>query len=160
MARPPIAVQDGMSIVIALVAVLLLVGLVLPPVIGAFHADDTTQLQQLETEEEAVTSYLNATIITIDTTNEQIDVGLEDERTGETVTVTDLDEGTNETVTINDRDVQVEHTTYDDNEPTVTYTMPSTFDWADGVTSVFAVMDLIAMLIVLLLMVAWALRYT
>lgn len=146
----------GIGVIVAVAVMAIIVGLVLPVGVDALMTDDSTTIDQEEGVEDTVTTHLNTTATTIDDTDNEVTVQLDDTDTGSTTTTT-VAEGTSETVTMEGEEITVTVDSIDSSTTaTLTYDYPSWYGWGDGAQSLVQILDLIFILTILLVTVGWA----
>lgn len=143
----------AVGFVVAIAMIALLVGVLMPPAIGAFYGDTTATYNTTVGETYQVVDTLNLTVDSVDTTAgaESATITLADGTDTQTLTV---NEGSNSTFTIQGEDIVV---TTDDVVDTstaiITLEYPKTYAWADGTVALFSVIPLLIVLVVFLFIV-------
>lgn len=144
----------GLAVIIAATILVLLVSTVLASGIGAFNDGETSSFEQDEGQTVQLAGALEATVDSVDDTNGDATITVEDTDLDESDTVTVSEEET-ETAVVDGEDIDVTVDEISGSTVSVEYNWPTDYNWSGGASSIFQFLDLIVVLTVILLLIGW-----
>jgi hypothetical protein len=127
-----------------------------PVAINEMVDDETTTITQNTSETVTLSEPdLNATLDSVDTTNDDATYTIAAGDVNETVTVAN---GSNTTVTVDGNDVTIAPQVIETGQATTQYDYPTTYGWGNGAGALWNILPLLVVLAIFLLFVGIALR--
>lgn len=147
--------DNGVEIAIGVLVFGILVAFLLPISIGGMAENNSDEYNQTAGNTIEITSHLEGTVNTVDNTNGNIDVTLNDTKENIQKTVT-IGEGTNTTVSMPDGDIIVHNHEQFTDSARVEYEYPQEYGWSGGASALWGLLPLFFVLTIVLFVVAKA----